>query len=210
MATFNLPPLSMLFPSWMNPHHDAADATSRSWFRSMGFDNLDGAMLRYESNRSCDLVARVFPDIGLLELMHLTNLVFWIPASLHQSRLYETLQYSAFDVIALVSDLIFYEKEAKYGDINNYVVVCQRLFLGAPVGDAVAFLQSLLDARTDCFLWEQRRVAAFIKCSAFLIAQREAIERYLQMLESWMSANLDWSLQAPRYNDIRTQRGDER
>ncbi|MGY2234507.1 hypothetical protein ACW9ID_05800 [Pseudomonas gingeri] len=30
--------------------------------------------------------------------------------------------------------------------------------------------------------------------------ERQAIERYADALESWMSGNLDWSLEVPRYN----------
>lgn len=329
MTTFDLPSLFVPFPSRINPHHDAADEASRSWFLSMGFENPDSVMQQYENNRSCDLVARAFPDVGLLELEHLTNLVFWmfllddgldqgvlslssddgrkrlermyallsaatgearpetalersgvmmiapmlkamsregaqrlldevrmlfswvahevqrrscaevpdllayahqrrftsaarvvfrageyanhaeVPAAFHQSRLHETLQDSATDVITLINDLISYEKEAEYGEVNNYVVVCQHL-LGACIDDAVTFLRSLLDARIECFRREQRRVAEFIERSAFSIDEREAIQRYVQMLETWMSANLDWSLRVPRYNAIRTRRGDRR
>jgi germacradienol/geosmin synthase len=322
MSAFVLPPLSLPFSLRINPHHDVAEEASRSWFRSMGFDNLERVMHEYESNRSCDLVARAFPDAGQLELEHLTNLVFWmfllddgldqgalslssdegrkrlermfsllsapagearpqtplersgvlmiapmleamtgeggrrlleeirmlfswvahevqrrscaelpdllayahqrrftsaarvvfrageyanhaeVPAVFHQSRLFETLQDSATDVITLVNDLISYEKEAEYGEINNYVVVCQQL-LGSSIDDAVAFLLALLDARLQCFQRERKRVAGFIEKHTFSNDERQAIRRYVQMLEDWMSANLDWSLRVPRYNDLR-------
>lgn len=325
MSTFNLPPLFVPFPSYINVHHDSANEASRSWFHSMGFDDLDSVMQQYESNRSCDLVARAFPSVGPLELEHLTNLAFWmfllddgldqgalslssddgrkrlervfsllsappgearpetalersgvmmiepmlkgmtyeggqrlldefrmlfswvaheverrscaevpdllafahqrrftsaarvvfrageyanhaeVPTAFHQSRLYETLQDSAIDVITLVNDLISYEKEAEYGEVNNYVVVCQRL-LDVPVDDAVTFLLTLLDARIQCFQREQKRIAGFIESRNFSRDERHAIQCYVQMLETWMSGNLDWSLHVPRYNAIRARR----
>lgn len=322
MSSFVLPPLSVPFSLRINPHHDIAEEASRSWFRSMGFDNLESVMREYERNRSCDLVARAFPDVGPLELEHLTNLVFWLfllddgldqgalslpsdegrkrlermfsllsaptgearpqtalersgvlmiapmleamsregglrlleeirmlfswithevqrrscaelpdplayahqrrftsaarvvfrageyanhaelPAIFHQSRLFETLQDSATDVITLVNDLFSYEKEAEYGEINNYVVVCQR-WLDSSIDDAVALLLRLLDARIHCFQREQKRVAGFIEEQVFSSDERQAIRRDVQMLEEWMSANLDWSSHVPRYNDLR-------
>ncbi|MBC3363041.1 hypothetical protein [Pseudomonas sp. SWRI154] len=326
MSAFVLPRLSVPFSLRINPHHDIAEEASRSWFRSMGFDNVESVMREYERNRSCGLVARAFPDVGPLELEHLTSLVFWLfllddgldqgalslpsdegrkrlervfsllsappgeacpqtalersgvlmiapmlevmsreggrrlleeirmlfswvahevqrrscaelpdplayahqrrftsaarvvfrageyanhaelPAIFHQSRLFETLQDSATDVITLVNDLFSYEKEAEYGEINNYVVVCQR-WLDSSINDAVALLLRLLDARVDCFQREQKRVAVFIEEQAFSSDERQAIRRYVQMLEEWMSANLDWSSRVPRYNDLRNGPG---
>ncbi|MGY2234506.1 terpene synthase family protein [Pseudomonas gingeri] len=322
MPAFDLPPLHMPFPSRINPHLDAANKASRSWFCSLGFENHDHVMQEYESSRSCELVARGFPNIGPVELERVTNLTFWmfllddgldqgikslppeaaknrldrmfslislpahevsadsalercgmilmasmldemtprgrarfleeiaglfgwvsyevasrsntdipdllsfvkqrrstcaamvifrageyanhaeLPEAFYQSQLFGTLQDSATDAIAMVNDLLSYDKEMLHAETNNYVVVCQHL-LDVSIDEAVAFISRLLASRIQCFQQAQKRLPAMIESQAFSDTEHRAIRLYVEMLEHWMRANLDWSLEVPRYNDFR-------
>ncbi|AMB84920.1 hypothetical protein AWM79_06185 [Pseudomonas agarici] len=321
MPTFDLSLFSIPFESRINPHHEAVTEASRSWFRSMEFENHEYVMQEYENNRPCELVARGFPDIGPVELERVTNLTFWffllddgldqgakslppaaarqrlermlsllrgpadaispdtalersgvslmtsmldemtprgrtrfldeiaglfswvshevearassgvpdllsfvrqrrstcaamvifrageyanhaeLPDAFHQSRLFETLQNCATDVIAMVNDLFSYDKEMLHAESNNYVPVCRHL-LEAPIDESVAFLHRLLASRVNCFQKARKRLKALIETLAFSAIEQRAIRLFADMLEHWMRANLDWSLQVPRYNDF--------
>lgn len=132
-----------------------------------------------------------------------------LPEAFHRSLLFEALQDSATDVIAMVNDLFSYEKEKQHLETQNYVVVCQHL-LGGNLDEAVAFFVRLLDTRVRSFEQARERLPQLIREQAFSSGERQAIELFVDMLENWMRGNLDWSVQVPRYNDIRRQPSTER
>ncbi|NWB26764.1 terpene synthase family protein [Pseudomonas gingeri] len=132
-----------------------------------------------------------------------------LPDAFCRSWPFQILQDSASDVVVLVNDIFSYGKESHYDEINNYVVVCQH-HLGLSLQAAMVFVNDLSSARLQAFEQARARLPLFIERQQYPHTQRAAIERYIDMLESWMSGNLAWSLQVPRYNDVHARPGANR
>ncbi|MGY2223006.1 terpene synthase family protein [Pseudomonas gingeri] len=122
-----------------------------------------------------------------------------LPEAFCRTRPFQALQQSTSDVLVLVNDIFSYAKESRFGEINNYVVVC-RHHLGLSVREAMAFVNGLVTSRVRTFEQARERLPAFLDQQRYTDLERQAIERYADALESWMSGNLDWSLEVPRYN----------
>ncbi len=119
---------------------------------------------------------------------------------------FQVLQDTASDVVVLVNDIFSYGKESHYDEINNYMMVCQH-HLGLSLQDAMRFVNDLLNARVRAFQQARARLPLFIERQQYPHAHRVAIECYVNTLENWMSGNLAWSSQVPRYNDVRVRQG---
>ncbi|AMB84919.1 hypothetical protein AWM79_06180 [Pseudomonas agarici] len=129
-----------------------------------------------------------------------------LPDAFCRSWPFQVLQDTASDVVVLVNDIFSYGKESHYDEINNYMMVCQH-HLGLSLQEAMTFVNDLLNDRVRAFQQARARLPLFIERQRYPHAQRVAIERYVDTLKNWMSGNLVWSSQVPRYNDVRVRQG---
>lgn len=228
MPAFDLPPIHLPFDSRINPYQDVASQGANNWLESMGLVDSQ-ARHAFESARFFELASRAYPEVQARELDLLafaevrrytgaTQLMFSagesaghaeLPEAFCHSWPFQVLRDTASDVVVLVNDLLSYGKETHYDEISNYVVVCQH-HLGLSLREAMAFVNNLLNSRVHAFEQARERLPLFIERQQYPHAQRIAIERYIRLLESWMSGNLDWSLRAPRYIDSHTWQGGNR
>ncbi|HEU4326538.1 MAG TPA: hypothetical protein VFS21_25575 [Roseiflexaceae bacterium] len=97
----------------------------------------------------------------------------------------------ATEAVCIANDLISLPKELACGETHNLVVGLQRS-QGLPLADAFARGVEQHNATVRAFLWHAKQRPTFGR-------DERVLERYLELLRSFMSGNLAWSALTNRY-----------
>jgi 5-epi-alpha-selinene synthase len=99
------------------------------------------------------------------------------------------------NVISWANDIVSLEKERRQGDVHNLAIILsheRNLSLQAAVNQVGA----LHDDEVGAFIALARRLPSF---TPTIDAD---LQRYVSGMRFWMRANLDWSLDAVRYQSL--------
>ncbi|MEU5050368.1 hypothetical protein [Streptomyces sp. NPDC021096] len=124
-----------------------------------------------------------------------------VPTWLNDSLLLRTMELAAIDVICISNDILSHEKEMARGEVNNIVHVAQQL-TGGEIQQSVNLVNAIQNSRIRLFLDHKEQIPAWLEESEASPATRQAVERYIVGLESWIRGNLDWSLRTARYLNV--------
>jgi hypothetical protein len=94
----------------------------------------------------------------------------------------------ASNVICWSNDIFSAEKEARKNDFHNLVIVEQKES-GCSFDEAMARVVRMHD----------EEVAEFVRLARTLPTSEPALAHFVSVLEAWMRANYDWSLESGRY-----------
>ncbi|MFC4515753.1 hypothetical protein [Streptomyces ehimensis] len=124
-----------------------------------------------------------------------------VPARLNNDLLLRAMELAAIDVICMSNDILSHEKEMARGEVNNIVPIAQHL-TGGEVQQSVELVNAMQNSRIRLFLDHKDRIPAWLEESQAPPVTRQAVERYIAGLESWIRGNLDWSLRTGRYLNV--------
>jgi germacradienol/geosmin synthase len=123
-----------------------------------------------------------------------------VPPEIYQTRPVAALEKSASDYACLLNDVFSYQKEIEFeGEIHNGVLAAQNFF-NCDIGSAVGIVNDLMTARIRQF---ERILAVELPAISeqyHLDADaRTGLDQYVQQLQDWMSAILNWHQRCDRY-----------
>lgn len=124
-----------------------------------------------------------------------------VPERVHDDALMINLENAANDCITLTNDILSYPKEVASGEVNNYVVVAQRV-LQCPLEQAVAFVNNMQTARAETFCSTRELVERSYARWRLDAAEQRACDVYMAGMESWIRGSLDYSYGSERYRCI--------
>ncbi|MBA3824309.1 MAG: hypothetical protein H0X24_10505 [Ktedonobacterales bacterium] len=101
----------------------------------------------------------------------------------------------ANDVISWTNDLFSLERELAHREVHNLVVVVAAEH-HLSLADAFQRVHAMNAQRIDDFLTLEKQLPNFPDGSG--------VERYINVLHSWMRGNLDWSIATGRYTPVET------
>lgn len=128
-----------------------------------------------------------------------------IPPDMYHSAELEMLSNCAVDVICMSNDVFSYEKESARGEINNHVSVWQA-FSRVSTQEAIDQVHSFVMERMEFFIKTKQKIKSKYKVLKLCQDDQLFMQRYIEGMEHWMRANLDFSLHTPRYADIEVSR----
>ena len=130
----------------------------------------------------------VFCFLNLIEIAE----DFTLPAALRQHPTMRSLSLMTNNIISWFNDLISYPKEIERGDVHNlvYIVHHER---GISLDNAVQYVVRKHDAEVRAF---QRGCAGLPTRSQ---QHARLAQLYATGLQTWIRANLDWSIATARY-----------
>jgi pentalenene synthase len=145
----------------------------------------------------------VQPTIDLAErLGH-----YEVPARLFYSAQLTALREIAAEVDTLHNDICSVEKEEAVGDLNNMVLIVERL-LGCDRAKAVVVVGQMLKDRTERFVITESAIPALCTTLYLSTMQRHAVERYLaDALRTVMRGDIDWAEGSSRYDTESSETG---
>ena len=125
-----------------------------------------------------------------------------VPPEIYQTRPVAALEKSASDYACLLNDVFSYQKEIEFeGEIHNGVLAAQNFF-NCDIGSAVGIVNDLMTARIRQF---ERILAVELPAISeqyHLDADaRTGLDQYVQQLQDWMSAILNWHQRCDRYTE---------
>jgi avermitilol synthase len=139
---------------------------------------------------------------GLHVLFTLGELIegFRLPDHVREHLAIRTLITRTSNIVGWANDLFTYEKEIRAGENHNLVLVLmneRRL----PLSEAVAQVVALHDNEVRRFLVEVEQLPSFGAADA-------GVQRYVDMLRSWIRGHLDWAHETGRYRPFEDPAGD--
>ena len=143
--------------------------------------------LEVEYIRMRPFTSAVFCFLTLIEVAEHRTL----PAVVRQHPAIRSLALMTNNVISWFNDLISYPKEMARGDVHNLIYIVHRE-RGISLDEAVQYVVMKHDAEVRAF---QRLCTAL---PVFGDAD-ELTRRYVTSLQTWIRANVDWSIATARY-----------
>ncbi|MGK5552606.1 terpene synthase family protein [Actinomadura kijaniata] len=166
--------------------------------RDQAVPTLDDYMIVRRGSAATESVTDM---IERLTRVNLPPVVFHSP----QVRL---MRQIAADVPFLCNDVYSYEKEHARGDVYNLVtVLCHHR--GVAVPDAVAQIQTMVDARIDQFMRLRDEVPRLSANLSLDSGQRDHLHRYVTGLGDWLRGHNDWMTRTARYRPSGTPPADQ-
>ena len=98
----------------------------------------------------------------------------------------------AGNLVCWANDILSGPKEIKHGEVHNFVLLV-RYHHRCSLQEAVDFVAAAHDETMREF------VALAERSPSFPSDQARALSEYTSMLQHWIRANLDWSLETARY-----------
>ncbi|ARZ71733.1 hypothetical protein SMD11_6157 [Streptomyces albireticuli] len=131
------------------------------------------------------------------DLQHHTHRV-WLPDTVYCSTTYQTLLWSAADVIMWTNDLVSYPKEAASGETSNLALALQTQRRLAPQ-QAVDHVHRLITDRIQDFLKAGRELPGLARSLHLSDDDRSVAEQCLAHLRSLIRGSHDWHMNCERY-----------
>ena len=127
-----------------------------------------------------------------------------VPAELWKTRTLRALINSGADALGMINDIVSYRKEVEIeGELNNGVLVV-REFLDCPEQRAIEIVRDLATARIRQFEYVRAtELPTLIEQFKLGAKGREAVQRYVAGLQSWIAGVAHWHLVVPRYTNLR-------
>ena len=130
-----------------------------------------------------------------------------IPAEVQRTRTIQELNKSAIDYACLTNDIISYQREVEFtGEIHNGVLAIQN-FLGCDKTQAVEVVNNLMTARLKQFEYiKSVELPVLFENFDLDEAVREQLLAYVEALQRFMCASLEWHKATFRYQEIEIRR----
>ena len=130
-----------------------------------------------------------------------------LPAAVYRTRPVQSMENSMMDCACLINDMFSYRKEIEFeGEVHNSVLVV-RNFLGCTQDRAFEVVNDLLTARMRQFEHVvAQELPALVTDMALDQAARAALDSYVQQLQDWVAAIINWHRKCHRYADADLER----
>ncbi|GHE74518.1 hypothetical protein CP980_28455 [Streptomyces vinaceus] len=150
----------------------------------------------YRKMRGCALM----PYLDLVEVAR-----HWeVPAAVYGLPEFAEMNQALSDADLWTNDLFSCEKETLLGDPHNLVLVYQRAH-GTDLQTAADAVAGLIQARSDRFTELAAGCYENALRSGVGEPVREALERHVEGLRTWLSGQLQWRFETGRFNPARPE-----
>lgn len=161
------------------------------------------AVAEYIANRR--LVSAGLPLFDLCEVMSGREL----PEEIRRHPAYHEMAVAATDVMAWCNDISSLEKEEKAGEVDNFVLVLERVqALDRP--HAVAAVTRRVRRRVADYLDAERSFVEHLASHKLRIGTRRVVDYCVRSMRHWMVGNVRWSQENPRYDVPSARHGHSR
>ncbi|KOY55245.1 terpene synthase family protein [Streptomyces sp. XY332] len=123
----------------------------------------------------------------------------WVPDTVYCSTPYQTLLWSAADVLMWTNDLFSYTRESAFGELNNLAIVLQTQQGLAPQ-QAVDHVHTMIDDRIEDFLKAGRELPDLVRTLHLPPDAALAAEHGITHLRTLVRGSYDWHLSCERYH----------
>ncbi|MGW9047683.1 terpene synthase family protein [Streptomyces lydicus] len=174
----------MMWPTWVTGHQDWFLGSVHGIARRAGAGGRPAGIADHLATRSSDGAMRL--NHALIEMTEGSRL----PDELRGGPAVGAATAAAYTLVLLANDLISYRREAETGATNTNCVS-----ILTPPGGTVE------DGMERVVRLHDRIMSLYIRLSHQLRATGdERLRRYIDQLSTYIRANLDWSMNAPRYH----------
>ena len=115
-----------------------------------------------------------------------------LPQDVYVHPTVQILIETTSNVVGWTNDVFSFEKELAQGENSNLVVVAQHTYKCSQQ-EALDYASALITSEVERFLATRPLLPVFTP------AVEQQLQRYVQMLATWMRGNLDWSIETLRY-----------
>jgi hypothetical protein len=130
----------------------------------------------------------VFCFLDLIELAQ----GYVLPGEVRYHPIVDQLVCLTAEIIFLANDIVSLGKEVAQGDGNNLIIIAQHAH-GWPLATALAYV---VERHNTAVLTFQRVRAQLPEAIG---KDGQTVESYVRGLETWIRANMDWSVETGRY-----------
>ncbi|MER7514671.1 terpene synthase family protein [Streptomyces lavendulae] len=122
----------------------------------------------------------------------------WVPDTVYCSTPYQTLLWSAADILMWTNDLFSYTRESAFGELNNLAIVLQTEQGLAPQ-QAVNRVHAMIDDRVADFVKAGRALPDLVRSLRLPPDAARGAEHGLTHLRTLVRGSYDWHLSCERY-----------
>lgn len=160
---------------------------------------------------------RRIPDLATYTAKRaLTNGFYWcqdlselveqinLPAQVREAPHVRQLAQTATNITGWFNDIVSLEKELRFNDIHNLVLILQHEYQLTDLQEALKQAINLHNQQVERFIELAAKLPYFAFASSF---PKEAnleynLRRYIAAMQIWIRSNVDWSLESGRYNGL--------
>jgi hypothetical protein len=133
----------------------------------------------------------------LIDLVEL-NEAYELPEAVRRCAEHAELVASSAEVASTINDILSLSKEINRGEFHNIVLILQKS-VQCSLQEAISLACERVSIRLEEYQQARAGFLARFNEEQLLLAEREAIARYVAGLENLMRGSLDWSTETGRY-----------